>query len=418
MGEPLNDEVPELHIAFVTPRYGEEVVGGAEDLARRTAEELASRGYRVTALSTCALDHHTWRDYYSAGRSEINGVDLFRFPAQTGLPEPKVRKAVQAVASGQRAKKRQQEKWLSGVVRSDGLFEHLRHDLWSYTHIIFLPYLFGTTYYGSRIHPERSYIIPCLHDEAYAHQPLIIEMLKSVKGLMFNSPGEKRLAARLLDEQDPGQVVGMGFVDRSGDAAAFRDRFPVRGDFLLYAGRREEGKNTPLLIDYFRRFGARNPGSFSLVLLGAGEVEVPCDSTNIIFDLGRVPEQVKWDAYAAAYAFCQPSVNESLSIVLLESWLAGRPALVNGACDVTREHAEVSGGGVTFCDYEGFERMLCMLLEDRGRADRIGQAGRRYVLSEYNWNSVVARLLEALCPPDAEGGGGEGDGSYGGEETP
>jgi len=414
--EPLAEEPPELHVAFVTPRYGEDVVGGAEDLARRTAEELASRGIEVTALSTCAVDHHTWKDHYPPGVTMLNGVEVVRFPAETRLGEPKVRKAVQVVASGEPAKKKEQELWLSGVVTSPKLFEHLRLDS-TYTHVIFLPYLFGTTYYGSRINPERSYIIPCLHDEPYAHQPLILEMLRSVKGLMFNSAGERRLAARLLDEKNPGPVVGMGFVQHGFDAAAFRDRFPVRGDFLLYAGRREEGKNTPLLVDYFRRFSARKPGQLSLVLLGAGDVEVPCDCNSIIFDLGRVDEQVKWDAYGAAYAFCQPSYNESLSIVLLESWLAGRPALVNSGCDVTRKHAELSGGGLCFSDYESFEAMLVMLLDDRDRADRIGLAGREYVLSEYNWDSVVARLLEALGPA---GGGEEAseDEAASGEEAP
>ena len=414
--EPPAAEPPEMHVAFVTPRYGEEVVGGAEDLARRTAEELASRGIEVTALSTCALDHHTWRDHYPAGATSLNGVEVIRFPAVTRLGEPKVRKAVQAVASGEPAKKKGQELWLSGVVTSPGLVEHLRRDS-TYTHIVFLPYLFGTTYYGSRIHPDRSYIIPCLHDEPYAHQSLILEMLAGVKGLMFNSAGERRLAARLLEMKDPGPVVGMGFVQHDFDAAAFRNRFPVRGDFLLYAGRREEGKNTPLLVDYFRRFSARRPGLLSLVLLGAGGVEVPFDCNSIVFDLGRVDEQVKWDAYGAAYAFCQPSCNESLSIVLLESWLAGRPALVNSSCDVTREHAELSGGGLCFSDYESFERMLLMLLEDRDRADRIGLEGRGYVLSEYNWDSVVARLLEALGPADGGEEGGE-DEAASGEEAP
>jgi len=96
---------------------------------------------------------------------------------------------------------------------------------------------------------------------------------------MFNSAGERRLAARLLEMKDPGPVVGMGFVQHDFDAAAFRDRFPVRGDFLLYAGRREEGKNTPLLVDYFRRFSARRPGLLSLVLLEPEAWRCPSTAT-------------------------------------------------------------------------------------------------------------------------------------------
>lgn len=387
---------PDFHPAFVVPRYGEEVVGGAEDLARRTAEELASRGYSATALATCALDHHTWRNHYAPGAGTLNGVEVVRFPARTRLGDAKLQRVLWALEAGERLGERDQERWLDGVLASDGLLEHISSEGSRYSHLIFLPYLFGTTYFGSLVDPERSYIIPCLHDEPYAHQSLIVEMLSRVKGLIFNSPGEKRFASRLLGVADPGPVVGMGFRPLDGDGFAFRDAFPVRGDFLLYAGRREKGKNTPLLMEYFRRFAGERPGRLTLVLMGAGEVSIPPDSSHLVHDLGRVSERRKWDGYSAAFAFCQPSVNESLSIVLLESWLAGRPALVNRACEVTREHAELSGGGLAFGDYGEFAEALGMLLDDGGLAARMGDAGRRYVEEKYNWDSVTGRLLEAL----------------------
>lgn len=387
---------PGFHAAFVVPRYGEEVVGGAEDLARRTAEELARRGYRVSALATRALDHHTWRDHYPSGTTTINGVRVTRFGARTRLGDPSLHRVLASLAAGEELAPGDQLRWLEGVVTSDQLFDHIGSSGREYSHLIFLPYLFGTTYFGSKIHPERSYIIPCLHDEPYAHQSLIRRMLTGVRGLMFNSPGERRLAVRLLGLEDPGPVVGMGFDPLAGDPGAFRDRTPVRGDFVLYAGRREEGKNTPLLVDYFRRFASGNPGRASLVLMGAGEVSIPGDSSHVIFDLGRVSERHKWDGYAAAGVFCQPSVNESLSIVLLESWLSGTPALVHRGCEVTREHVRSSGGGLTFSDYPEFAEALLLLLADAGLAHSMGEAGRRYVEEEYNWDSVIERLLEAL----------------------
>ncbi len=385
-----------FHPAFVVPRYGEEVVGGAEDLARRTAEELARRGYRVTALTTRALDHHTWRPHYPPGSSELKGVEVIRFDAESRVGDPRLARALAAISAGELLPESDQLRWLEGVVTSRSLMEHLETGSGAYSHLIFLPYLFGTTYFGSRIHPGRSYIVPCLHDEPYARQSLVIEMLKSVRGLLFNSPGERRFASRLLGRQDPGPVVGMGFRSPGGDPAAFRDRVPVRGDFVLYAGRREQGKNTPLLVDYFNRFALQNPGRASLVLLGAGEVRVPPGSAPVIVDAGRVSERHKWDAYAAASVFCQPSVNESLSIVLLESWLAGTPALVNRGCEVTAEHAALSGGGLAFSTYPEFAESLLALLEDPALAAAMGGRGRRYVEERYNWDSVIERLLDAL----------------------
>lgn len=387
---------PRFRPAFVVPRYGEEVVGGAEDLARRTAEELAARGCEVTALATRALDHHTWRDHYPAGATSLNGVEVRRFDAQTGLADPRLARIAGELARGQAVSEADEHAWLTGVVTSEGLFDHIRSCGSSYTHLIFLPYLFGTTYVGSRLRPEISYIVPCLHDEPYAHMALVKRMLGEVKGLMFNSAGERRLAARLLGLDDPGPVVGMGFRAHECDPAAFFDRMPARGDVVLYAGRREQGKNTPLLIDHFRRFAAERASAPCLVLMGAGDVRIPADCSHLIFDAGRVSEQEKWDGYGAATVFCQPSVNESLSIVLLESWLAGRPALVHRDCDVTFEHVRSSGGGLAFRDYDEFAEALAMLLDDAALAARMGAAGRAYVETEYNWDSVIKRLVDAL----------------------
>jgi O-antigen biosynthesis protein len=385
-----------FHPAFVVPRYGEEVIGGAENLARLTAEELARRGFRVSALTTQALDHHTWKNHYPAGESTLGGVNVKRFPAETRLGDPAVRRVIGSISSGGSPGEDGQALWLSGVVTSEGLLDHIRKNARVYSHLVFLPYLFGTTYFGSMIAPERSYIIPCLHDEPFAHQSLISGMLTSVKGLIFNSPGERRLASRLLGVSDPGPVVGMGLHPENGDGFSFRDRYPVRGNFLLYSGRREPGKNTPMLIDYFRRYAARNPSPASLVLIGSGDVRIPPDSSHFIFDLGVQGEREKWDAYSAARVFCQPSVNESFSIVLLEAWLTGTPALVNRDCDVTVDHVRASGGGLTFGDYPGFSEALTALLEDGELARKLGAAGRRYVEEEYNWDSVIKRLLEAL----------------------
>ena len=81
-------------------------------------------------------------------------------------------------------------------------------------------------------------------------------------------------------------------------------------------------------------------------------------------------------------------------MVLLEAWLAGTPAVVNGAlgrcCTST---ARASGGGLWFANAaEGFVEALALLLEDPDlRARRRGP--RRG--AEYAW-PVVRRRLRLL----------------------
>ena len=53
-----------MKLAFVTPRYGTEVIGGAETAARMLAERLCVRpGWEVEVLTSCALDHLTWENH-------------------------------------------------------------------------------------------------------------------------------------------------------------------------------------------------------------------------------------------------------------------------------------------------------------------------------------------------------------------
>ena len=42
-------------IAFVSPRFGEEIVGGAEAVVRDVALGLVERGWDVEVLTTCAV---------------------------------------------------------------------------------------------------------------------------------------------------------------------------------------------------------------------------------------------------------------------------------------------------------------------------------------------------------------------------
>src|SRR5262245_53567603 len=66
-------------IAFVAPRYGPQVLGGAETLSRVLAENLAARGARIEVLTTCADDHFTWRNVHPEGTQSIGGLPVHRF---------------------------------------------------------------------------------------------------------------------------------------------------------------------------------------------------------------------------------------------------------------------------------------------------------------------------------------------------
>ena len=41
-------------------------------------------GYPVEILTTCAVDHHTWENFYEPGMAYVNGILVHRFPIERG----------------------------------------------------------------------------------------------------------------------------------------------------------------------------------------------------------------------------------------------------------------------------------------------------------------------------------------------
>ncbi len=78
-----------MKVAYVTPRYGPEIMGGAEGAARSLAEHLvADLGHEAEVFTTCAVDHLTWEDVLTPGTEVINGVTVHRFRSAEGrVPE-------------------------------------------------------------------------------------------------------------------------------------------------------------------------------------------------------------------------------------------------------------------------------------------------------------------------------------------
>jgi glycosyltransferase involved in cell wall biosynthesis len=383
-------------IAFVPPRYGTQVVGGAENLTRSLAEELRRRGWPVEVLTTCVLDHYTWANYFPPGEEIINGVTVRRFPVEEERDVRKVIQLEKRIHAGRKVSQRRQEAWISNVVTSEALRTYLDQHRGDYRAFVFAPYLFGTTYQGVNEVPERSYIIPCLHDEPYAYLDIFKRTVRSARAIMFNSEPEMMLARRLYGEDLRGRVVGMGFEPYNADGNRFRHKYAIKGDFLLYSGRREAGKNTPLLMRYLCNYLDRTDRDVSFVLTGTGQVQIPLSFRDRVIDLGFVDERDKLDAYAAATLLCHPSVNESFSIILMEAWLSQLPCLVHRDCAVTRYHVERSNGGLWFFDYPTFFEAVDLLLEQPDLRAEMGRRGREYVLDNYRWDDIERNFAAAI----------------------
>jgi glycosyltransferase involved in cell wall biosynthesis len=102
-----------------------------------------------------------------------------------------------------------------------------------------------------------------------------------------------------------GEGVDTDWSDKC-DPAAFRDKYGVYDEFILYAGRKDIGKKTDELIRFFTEYKEKHPASaLKLVLLGGGELPQDVSESDQILDLGFVSPEDKHNAFAAAAFFLQ-----------------------------------------------------------------------------------------------------------------
>ena len=336
-------------VALVVPRYGPEVLGGAETLCRQLAENLVAHGADVEVLTTCAVDHFSWADHHPAGTTEIGGVQVHRFPV-ADRDHDRWWELHTRIGQGLPVGDAETLEWMGNSVWSEGLLD-AACDEGRYDWAVCIPYLFGTTFWVAAERRGPTAVISCLHDEPYARLPPVRRMLAGADGCIVLTEGERRLVHDLAPDART-RLVGVGFDETEAPSAEATSRFCAdRGidpGYLLYAGRREAAKGLPEMFANYAELRRNVADAPKLALMGGGEIDLPADVAPHVIDLGFVDDGDRGAAYAAASVLLHPSRLESLGMVLLESWLAGTPAVVNGASPVLHEHCAASGGGLWY----------------------------------------------------------------------
>lgn len=383
--------------AFVIPRYFDGIAGGAETLMGNIAHHLQQRGDYVEVWATCAKDNRTWANEFSPGKTEVNGLSLHRFVVDPRNLEAWIPIQL-ALHDGQVISTEDQLTWMAESVNSKSLYSHIAQHAHQFDALFFGPYLFGTTFWGALIDPQRSVLIPCLHDEAYAYQDVIASMFRQVMGCLFNAEPEMQLARSLYGDI-PGGVVGMGFSMPSAcEVDGLEPYFSDPAPYILYLGRKETGKNVHLLIDCFCEAKAEGllPKDVKLAILGGGSFDdlhrPEVLTRGDVIDLPHMSERDKQRLLHHALYLCQPSTNESFSIVIMEAWMVGTPVVVHGACSVTRHHVEESKGGLYFSSPHDLAGVTKYFLSNPQARKMHAQAGAEYVAREYSWSSVLKRF--------------------------
>lgn len=384
-------------IGFVIPWYAENIPGGAEMETREVTKHLKAVGLDVEILTTCVKEFGSdWnKNYYPEGEEIVHNVPVKRFKVKKR--DTRAFAAVNTkLMNGTVPTAEEQQIFVDEMVNSPDLYKYIKKHSREYTAFVYIPYMFGTTYFGVKTCPEKAVLIPCFHDEAYVYMDVFRSLYSKAAGMIFNARPEYELTKRLYDIENMQTVVmGIGMdTDLTSDAAAFRKKFGISEPFIIYAGRKDAGKNVHTLVKYFSEYRKRRVTDLKLVLIGGGEMQIPADVRDHVIDLGFVDRQDKYDAIAASEFLCQPSKNESFSLVIMESWLCGRPVLVHEKCAVTANFAREAEGGLYFNDYFEFEGCTDFFLSKKDTAAQMGRNGCAYVKKNFDWDIIVDKYKE------------------------
>jgi glycosyltransferase involved in cell wall biosynthesis len=391
-------ETPQSHnLRIVSPRYGSDVIGGAERLARMLAASLHGAGWHVEVLTTCARDAATWRNAEPPGQSRDDGVDVRRFPVRIPRPPrlfhqfsraffrlpPRLRPESFWVAA--------QGPWAPALVEAVGAAAPMP--------TLFLPYLYHPTLRGLPACPGPRLLMPAAHDERPLRLRAVGAAIAAAGALWYGTDEEREIveAAHPHAAGKPWAMGNVGIVAPARlDPAAFRARAGLGEDapYLLYGGRAATGKGMEDLLDGLRLLRRRHP-EVRLVLTGeAGRSTPPSPG---VVPVGRLDEATRWDALAGAAAVVVPSFHESLSLLALEAWAAGRPVLANAASPVLLGQVLRSGGGIGYRGPAELATAAGDLLSDAGAAAALGRSGQSYVALTYRWEVVHQRLARLIA---------------------
>lgn len=388
-----------MKVAYVVPRYGASIIGGAEYAARMLAERLVRHtGWEVEVFTTTATDARTWANDLPAGTTTEAGVRVHRFDSERGRDPGFDEWSTPRMVAPQAMSRDDQERWLDlqGPVCPAAVDAAVASDA---DVLVTYPYLYLPTIDTVRRAPERSIMHPAAHDEPPLRLPVLRDVFRKVQGLVFQTDGERRLLERVHPvAATPRILMGLGVEtpEERPDQAMAREALGV-GDrpFLLYLGRVDGGKGTETLARFFAAHKDRHPGPLALVFAGPIVTDPPPHPDIVV--AGPVSEEVKWGALAAADLFVMPSGYEAFSLVVIEAWSVGTPVLVNARCAATREHCERSGGGLWFDGWAEFGTQVDRLVGDPVLRARLAEAGGAYAAEWFAWPRLIERYTDFLA---------------------
>lgn len=248
--------------------------------------------------------------------------------------------------------------------------------------------------------------VPGLVPELDTTHRLITPIRRAVLRRALAVVANSESLARLSEAADPVPVtvIPNGVDAEYFSPAPMRAIEPPNGIRLLFVGRFQTQKNLPILLEavavLHRGAGCR----FTVDIVGDGPLRDEWARTAPEL---RLSDSVRWhgwvdkdrlrDLYRQADCFVNPSLYEGMPNTVLEAMACGLPVIASdiGGNDALVKHRE-NGFLFSLEQPEGLREALRALAQDAELRRRMGDAGRRRVVSEFSWENVASRYVELI----------------------
>lgn len=338
-------------IAFVVPRFGEEVVGGSERLILNYANLLKDR-YKVEVLTSGALEYETWASYYPLGRDSTTypGITVYRFDSKTrwpsgfssnswqhfSLPSPvndqlQLGHDIRQLAYYQNAPFYNTEQFViqQGPDCPD-LYQFLTLNEHRYKRVIFTPYLYPTTYVAiDRVPAHKVSILLAAHHEPHIYFSCYRKYANYRWLVYFPEEAEMFKRAICKDNHDIIQVKpSVGEVTASREATG-------TSETIAFLGRASGGKGFPVALNAILDYRKATGKDLKLRVIGdiaPDAQELINNNKEAVIVHGTVSTEQRNELLLDNLALINASVLDSFGLVNLEAGRLGIPVLLNAMC--------------------------------------------------------------------------------------
>lgn len=405
-------------IAFVVVRYGKDINGGAELHCRMLAERLVDK-YNVEVLTTCIKKYNQRINYYEEGVETINEVTVRRFNSSlyNNIRHRYHNRSKRWIKLRMRlfntplfkilarwslfwdvAKNDEIRSTRGSIFYSENLFNYIQEHKDEYKAIICITLIHPTSYYTTLYAGEKTIIIPTLHQEKDSFMYMSHFYMTHVAYIAFNMQAEEKLGERIYGSSiAPHGIVGVSF-EKSPEAPwnEVKQKYAIPDHYMLYMGRVDPSKMPRYFFNYFASYKKRHPKS-DLKLVVAGRLYMEPVSHPDITYTGFVSDEEKTSLIVHSEMVVNPSLFESLSLILLEALSEKKPIIVNARCNIMAEHAAKSHGAVVLFDKEDefIDKIHTLHISPKIR-ENLGESGKAYVDHDYDWNVIIKRLTDAI----------------------